>query len=161
MGKPRRPTVAEANLYAEGAEFLVLGHLLIRGIHATKAYTRFPGWDILATSPETGTTCRIQVKSRLATDFGSAFPIKSLESDFVVLVALNKGYRQKHRIGGKRPPDFYVLPIAVVRDACQEASNWGTAMNVQLGRVPDWEQYRNRWDQVAGFVGVGEGVAVH
>ena len=73
-----RPTSAETNLYSEGAEFLVLGQLLIRGVHATKAYTRFPGWDVLATNPATGDTCRIQVKARLATDFNGGFPIRTL-----------------------------------------------------------------------------------
>ncbi len=56
---PPRPTAAETNLHSEGAEFLVLGNLLIRGVHATKAYTRYPGWDVLATNPGTGQTCRI------------------------------------------------------------------------------------------------------
>jgi hypothetical protein len=73
-----RPTAAETNLYAEGAEFPVLGHLLIRGVHATKAYTRYPGWDVLASNPATGRTCRVQVKSRLATDLDGGFPIKNL-----------------------------------------------------------------------------------
>jgi hypothetical protein len=35
--KPVRPTMSETNLYSEGADFLVLGHLLIRGVHASKA----------------------------------------------------------------------------------------------------------------------------
>jgi len=60
---------ADHRLHSEGAEFLVLGNLLIPGIHATKAYTRFPGCDVLATNRETGATVRVQVKARLATDF--------------------------------------------------------------------------------------------
>ena len=87
----RRPTAAETNLHSEGAEFLVLGNLLIRGVHATKAYTRYPGWDVLATNPETGQTCRVQVKARLATDFDCVFPIKNFDAEFVVLAVLNRG----------------------------------------------------------------------
>ena len=93
--KPARPTASQTNLHSEGAEFLVLGQLMIRGVHATKAYTRYPGWDVLATNPETGKTCRVQVKARLATDFDGGFPIKNFDAEFVVLVALNRGYRYR------------------------------------------------------------------
>jgi hypothetical protein len=89
VSKPTRPTSAEARLYSEGAEFLVLGNLLIRGLHATKAYVRYPDWDLLVTHPETGATVRVQVKSRLATDFDYGFPLRSFNADFVVVVALN------------------------------------------------------------------------
>ena len=33
---------------SEGAEFLVLGHLLIEGVHCYKAYVNFPGYDLTA-----------------------------------------------------------------------------------------------------------------
>ena len=66
---------------------------MIRGVYATKAYTRYPGWDMLATNPETGKTCRVQVKARSATDFYGGFHIKNFDAEFVVLVALNRGYR--------------------------------------------------------------------
>jgi len=38
----------DTRLEGEGAEFLVLGHLLVEGIEAHNAYTRFPGFDIIA-----------------------------------------------------------------------------------------------------------------
>lgn len=65
----------DSRLEAEGAEFLVLAHLLIEGIQAIKAYTRFPGYDLIAADPE------------------------NLECDFVVLVALNRGFRYRRRKG--------------------------------------------------------------
>ena len=34
-------------LEATGAEFLVLGHLLVEGIEADKTYANMPGYDIL------------------------------------------------------------------------------------------------------------------
>jgi len=37
----------DSSLESAGAEFLVLGHLLIEGIQAFKAYTNFPGYDFL------------------------------------------------------------------------------------------------------------------
>ena len=47
-------TLARLNtsLESAGAEFLVLGHLLIEGIQAFTAYTNFPGDGIIATHPE-------------------------------------------------------------------------------------------------------------
>jgi hypothetical protein len=67
----------DTRLESEGAEFLVLGQLLIAGIEATKAYRNFEGFDLYASNPTAGKTCRIQVKRRWATDHGG-FPIKNL-----------------------------------------------------------------------------------
>ncbi|BAZ18683.1 hypothetical protein NIES4071_105680 (plasmid) [Calothrix sp. NIES-4071] len=50
----------------------------------------------VATNPEKNLSCRIQVKSRWATDFDGAFLIRNFDCDFVVLVALNRGYRYRH-----------------------------------------------------------------
>jgi hypothetical protein len=103
----------DTRLESEGAEFLVLGQLLIAGIEATKAYRNFQGFDLYASNPAAGTTCRIQVKSRWATDYDGGFPIKHLGSDFVVFVALNRGYRYRRRTRpseeGVRAPEFFVF----------------------------------------------------
>lgn len=37
----------DTSLESSGAEFLVLGHLLVEGIQAFKAYTNFPGYDLI------------------------------------------------------------------------------------------------------------------
>lgn len=162
MAAIQRPTSAETNLHAEGAEFLVLGQLLIRGIHATKAYTRYPGWDVLATNPETGQTCRIQVKARLATDYGGGFPIKNFDAEFVVHVALNRGYRYSRAKRtekdptdtGEQPPDFYVLPMAVVRTACESSGTWGESSKVMRKAVPEWDSYREAWNLIVDNLGL-------
>ena len=91
----RRPIMSsrkDTKLEAAGAEFLVLGCLLIEGVACYKAYINFPGYDLTAVNPETKKVARIQVKSRWATDYDRSFPIKSFECDFVVHVALNRGY---------------------------------------------------------------------
>jgi hypothetical protein len=54
----------ETRLEAQGAEFLVLGQLLIRGLQAYKAYANYPGYDLIAVSKDGARTCRIQVKHR-------------------------------------------------------------------------------------------------
>lgn len=162
MSAPARPTSAETNLYSEGAEFLVLGNLLIRGLHATKAYTRFPGWDILASDPTGGTTCRVQVKARLATDFDFGFPIKNFDAEFVVVVALNRGFRyakaRSARAGiGVLDPQFWVFPMEVVKTAAAGASTWGEGSGVYkiyFRRViPEWESYEGAWHIIAARLG--------
>jgi len=149
---------ATQTMYSEGAEFLVLGELLIRGIHATKSYTGFTGWDVLAANPRTGKTARIQVKARLATDFDGGFPIKNVESDFVVLVALNRGYRYrfKHRReSGVRPVEYFVIPIAAVKKAIKKGRTWGNMPKVHLRQLEtDKAELRNNWKVIQQFLGV-------
>lgn len=146
----------DTSLETEGAEFLVLGNLLIEGIQAFKAYVNFPGYDIIATNPEKNLSCRVQVKSRWATDYDGGFPIRNFDCDFVVLVALNRGFRRKKRAGGKegrKAPDFYVFPVDIVRNAQDPRSKWGKAF---LRRMDNPEQYLGRWDLVKQHLGYEE-----
>ena len=144
----------DSSLESTGAEFLVLGELLIEGIQAYKAYTRWPGYDITATSPATNRSCRIQVKSRWATDFDGGFPIRNFECDFVVLVALNRGYRYRLKRsrgdGGRGEPAFYIFPVKVVRKAQDPRSKWGKAY---LRNIKNVNQYRANWGLVKDFLG--------
>ena len=118
-------------LESEGAEFLVLGNLLVAGIEATKAYRNFEGFDLYATNPAAGKACRIQVKSRWATDYDGGFPIKNVGSDFVVFVALNRGYRYGRKArspgDGVKVPEFFVFPTPIVEAAKDPTSKWGKA----------------------------------
>jgi len=66
MAKKR--TRKDTKLESEGAEFLVLGRLLLEKITGFKAYTNFPGYDLIATNAEKNTSARIQVKSRYQTN---------------------------------------------------------------------------------------------
>lgn len=143
----------DTSLESSGAEFLVLGHLLIEGIQAFKAYTNFPGYDLIATNPEKNTSCRIQVKSRWATDFDGGFPIKNFDCDFVVFVALNRGYRYRKKQtlddDGRKEPSFYIFPVAVIQSAQDPNNSWG---KVFLRRIEDVEQYRNQWRLIPSFL---------
>ena len=95
----------DTRLESEGAEFLVLGQLLIHRIPAYKTYTNMPGYDLVATNPEKNTSARIQVKSRWNTG-AIDFPIKNFDCEFVVAVFLNRGskYGRKEVMA----PDYYV-----------------------------------------------------
>jgi hypothetical protein len=143
----------DTSLESEGAEFLVLGHLLIEGIQAFKAYINFPGYDIIATNPEKNRSCRIQVKSRYATDFDGGFPIRNFDCDFVVLAALNREYRYRKKKSadddGRKAPQLYVFPVEVIKSAQNPKSKWGKAF---LRNVDRPTQYLDNWDLVKTFL---------
>jgi hypothetical protein len=147
----------DSSLESSGAEFLVLGHLLIEGIQAFKTYTNFPGYDLVATHPEINRSCRIQVKSRWATDFDGGFPIKNFDCDFVVFVALNRGYRYRKKVtaedNGRREPQIFVFPVAVIQNAQSPDSQWG---KVFLRHIEHLEKYDNNWALVTNFLAAGQ-----
>ena len=146
-------------LESEGAEFLVLGNLLTEGVSCYKAYTNFQGYDLVAVNPETRRTARIQVKSRWATDYDGSFPIKNYDCDFVVHVALNRGYRfSKKKLieGGRKDPTFYVFPVSVVKTALNPKSKWG---KTRIQNIPDWQTYKSAWELIASFIGAQKSLA--
>jgi hypothetical protein len=145
----------DTKLESEGAEFLVLGHLLVEGIACYKSYVNYPGFDLYAVNYKTGKSARIQVKSRWATDYDKSFPIKNFDCDFVVHVALNRGLRFRKT---KKAPaetikviEFYIFPTAVVQAAQDPKSKWG---KVTFTKIPNWEVYKNNWGLISKFLGV-------
>jgi hypothetical protein len=135
----------DTKLEAEGAEFLVLGNLLIEGIAAYKTYTNMPGFDIIATDPDHNTSARIQVKSRWKTD-AEGFFIKNFDCDFVVVSLLNRGSKDGKK--EKRTPEFYVIPVSVAEEF-PRTENWG---KVSFSKIPGLDIYAERWDLIADFL---------
>lgn len=136
-------------LESEGAEFLVLGQLLIHQVAAYKTYTNMPGYDLVAIDPERNRSARIQVKSRWKTG-ANGFPIKNFDCDFVVAVCLNRGKKDG---GGKVfPPSYFVLPVGVVKDAFTDSS-WG---KVLFKDIPTLDNYSDRWSLIAKFLARGK-----
>ena len=132
-------------LESEGAEFLVLGQLLIRGISTYKTYTNMPGYDLVATQPAKNTSVRIQVKSRWRTG-APGFLIKIFDCDFVVVVKLNRG--KKDGTGEVRDPEYFVFPVAVIREI-PRSDKWG---RVNFRQIPDVDSYQDRWDLIRDFL---------
>lgn len=142
----------DSKLESEGAEFLVLGHLLIEGIPAYKAYVRSPGYDLVATWPETNRSARIQVKSRWATDYDGGFLVKNFDFDFLVFVELNRGYRYSKKSlteNGRCDPRFFVLTQEATRGAIYSKSNWSKAF---LKLIDGVETYQNAWGLIRNFL---------
>ena len=139
---PRRST----RLEAEGAEFLVLGYLLIHGVPSYKTYTNMPGYDVVAFDPQHATrTARISVKSRWDTG-ATGFLIKNFDCDFVVVAKLNRGSAKD--LANVRPPEFYVLPIGIVLKA-RGPSGWG---RIEFGKIVKFKSYLERWSLIREFL---------
>lgn len=135
----------DTRLESEGAEFLVLGQLLLQRIAAYKTYTNMPGYDLVATNPEMNTSAKIQVKSRWRTG-ATGFPIKNFDCDFVVAAFLNRGSKD-----GKKEilaPEYFVIPVDLILALPRDA-RWS---KVDLKGISDREQYRENWNQIADFL---------
>jgi len=130
----------DTRLESQGAEFLVVGELLIRRITAYKTYTNMPGYDVIATNPDRGTAARISVKSRWSSS-ASQFIIKSFKCDFVVVAKLNRGPEVT-------APEYFVLPVGVVRRA-PRSRGWN---RITFGAIPNFHEYKDRWDQIRKFL---------
>lgn len=136
----------DTKLESAGAEFLVLGTLLLHRIPAYKTYTNMPGYDLIATNPERHTSARIQVKSRWATG-ASGFPIANFDCDFVVAAFLNRGSKTGTR--KISAPTFYVFPIAILT-AFPRSERWNKAY---LRKISDPDAYRENWALISEFLG--------
>lgn len=136
----------DTRLESEGAEFLVLGALLLERIPTYKTYTQMPGYDLVATNAKRHRSARIQVKSRWGTGT-SSFPIKSFDCDFVVFARLNRG--NKAGTGTVRDPEFFVFPVQVLR-SLPRTKGWS---KVAVTGVKNWKAYKSRWDLIRAFLG--------
>jgi hypothetical protein len=143
----------DTKLESEGAEFLVLGNLLIEGISCYKAYVNFSGYDLTAINVKTGKIAKIQVKSRWATNYDKGFPIKNFGCDFVVHAALNRGFafgkQATKKNSGVKSPEFFVLPVDVVKRARNRRDSWG---KVYINRIPKIEDYKDNWRLIREFL---------
>lgn len=113
----------------------------------------FPGYDLVAVNPDRSRTARIQVKSRWATNYAKSFPIKNFGCDFVVHVALNRGYRfgktGTAEDSGIRQPQFFIFPVTVVKAAQNLGDKWG---KVTISNIPEFAQYRDAWSLITQFL---------
>ena len=135
----------DTRIESEGAEFLVLGQLLIAKIPTYKTYTNMPGYDLVATNAEHNSSARISVKSRWKTK-AEGFIIKRFDCDFVVIVKLNRGSTDGR--AEVRAPEFFVVPVEIVRDL-PRSERWG---KLAFNAIPELDRYRDRWDLVQQFL---------
>ncbi len=134
----------DTRLKSAGAEFLVLGQLLIQDIPAYKTYTNMPGYDVVAINPDKNSAARISVKSRWNTD-ATGFIIGNFACDFVVVVKLNCGTSKDPK--KIKLPEFFVLPVKVVKRLPR--SNWN---RIEFRRIQNFQNYIDRWDLINKFL---------
>ncbi len=146
----KKLTRKDTKLESEGAEFLVLGRLLLEKIAAFKTYTNFPGYDLIATDAENNTSARIQVKSRYKTNW-EGFIIKNFDCEFVVFVALNRGFPKPKKNGdtGIKEPEFYIFPISYIKKVRDPDNEWG---KIVKNRLVDLDKYQNQWGLIQDFL---------
>ena len=138
-------------LEATGAEFLVLGQLLIRGMQAYKSYVNHPGYDLIVVNPEKKTQARIQVKSRFRTG-ATGFPINNFESDFVVYVALNRGLTAKHLKKKKKKtnlvkdPEYYIFRTNALKKIARKDTMLGR--KVLIKDIRNLKKYKDNWNSI-------------
>lgn len=136
-GKLTKSKRTDTRLQSEGAEFLVIGQLLVRQVEAYKSYTRFPGYDLIAI--KNGRTMKIQVKSAWKRN-RRRFLIRNFDSDFVVYVQLNEGEEIK----------FWVFPTRFVKRHVTSTNGKWTKLDVT--KSPAIEAYKDRWDLITGDI---------
>lgn len=143
---------------SEGAEYLVIGHLMRRNIMTFKAPPQNEGYDLVCIHPDSHhrvrkgqkAHVRIQVKSRYQTDCDKGFPIKesSLEAfDFLVIAFLNIGefFRGRDGSRGSTAPEFYTLTRKIIRKLHDTSSSW------QKVRLGGQERMLSRYKDDLGF----------
>ena len=146
------PPRQDTKLEADGAEFLVLGHLLLNRISSYKASFNFPGYDLTAVNAETHRSARIQVKSRWATDYDKSFLIKNLKCDFVVHVALNRGrhFRKSSRVTGTdvHAPEYFVFPVDIIKKY-KNSDKFG---KITITNIQNYRSYKDAWERISTFL---------
>lgn len=148
---------------SEGAEYLVMGHLMRRNILTYKAPPLNEGYDLICIHPDPrhrpkrgeAPQVRIQVKSRYQSDCDRGFPVKDTSFDafdFVIVAFLNIGEFYGGRDGsrGEEAPEFYTLPNSLIRKLHDKTSSW------QKVRLGDSDRRIKRYKNEAGFEQIAE-----
>ena len=148
-------------LTPDGAEFLVLGNLLVRGIYAYKNYVNTPDYDVVALNPDNKKIARIEVKSRQRKD-AKIYQIRDFKSDFVVFVQLNKYTRSKTKkifTDSENNINFIIIPTRTVKSLKKNKTRnqWGR-FRVNIGKLSSYKKYENDlgWDRIKKFLKIRE-----
>ncbi|TWT48311.1 hypothetical protein Pla111_00740 [Botrimarina hoheduenensis] len=134
-------TRRDTKLESEGAEFLVLGNLLARGVQCHKAYTQTARYDLLALSHDHKIAVTIQVKSRWDLK-ARGFFLKSVDSDFVVAVFLNRSTTDPSK---EADPKYFVLPKRIVKKYWRDEK----VPKVYLPGIYNLQRYESAWNLIA------------
>ena len=141
-------------LAASGAEFIVLGKLLLNEIEAYKTYVNFEGYDIVAVSPKNNKSCKIQIKSKNFKN-STSFYLNSDDknaTDFYIFCQTNI-YEYINKVATFREdfePKFFVINSNIVKKY-KEKDNKNTDY-LLLSSIPNIESYKDNWQQIKKFL---------
>ena len=138
----------DTQLEYAGAQFLVLGELLVRGIETHKTYLHTTGYDLVASNGEDHRSCRVQVNCQTFTDADCGMPLENPHCDFIVVVRLNIG-RGNRTKGSDTAREFFVIPTAVAYAAM--AQHHATPRFL-FDHIDNCKQYQDAWHLISEFL---------
>jgi hypothetical protein len=140
--------VTDTQLEHAGAQFLVLGELLVRGVETHKTYLNTTGYDLVASNGEDHRSCRMQVKCQTFADADRSIPLENPHCDFIVVVRLNIG-RGKRTKGIDTAREFFIIPTAVAYAAM---SDHQTTARFLFDEIDNCKQYQDAWHLISEFL---------
>ena len=147
----------DTKLVSTGAEFIVLGKLLLNEIQTYKTYVNFEGYDLVSVNPTINKSCKIQVKSKnLKND--SSFYLNSVEKnkpDFYVFCQTNT-YKYVNKIAvlindSKLKPRFFVMDYDSVQ-RFKSTDKKGQDYIKIISSVPNFQSYEDNWKSIKDFL---------
>jgi hypothetical protein len=140
---------------SEGAEYLVMGHLMRRNIMTFKAPPYNEGYDLICRHPDPRHERQngereqvlVQVKSRFNSKAGGFLVREETLNafDFLVVAYMNLGDFGTGKDGsaGARDPEFFTFPAAVAREKAAAHGKWGHGCKVVMKRADaQYDPYR-------------------
>ena len=147
----------DTKLVSTGAEFIVLGKLLLNEIQTYKTYVNFEGYDLVLVNPTINKSCKIQVKSKNFKN-DSSFYLNSVEKnkpDFYVFCQTNT-YKYVNKIAvlindSKLKPRFFVMDYDSVQ-RFKSTDKKGQDYIKIISSVPNFQSYEDNWKSIKDFL---------
>ena len=147
----------DTKLVSTGAEFIVLGKLLLNEIQTYKTYVNFEGYDLVSVNPTINKSCKIQVKSKNFKN-DSSFYLNSVEKnkpDFYVFCQTNT-YKYVNKIAvlindSKLKPRFFVMDYDSVQ-RFKSTDKKGQDYIKIISSVPNFQSYEDNWKSIKDFL---------
>ena len=148
----------DTKLFSNGAEFLVMGKLLLSNIQTYKAYVNFEGYDLVCTNPKEGLSAKVQVKSKNFKG-DTSFYLNSddkAKSDFYVFAQTNsiKKVGDKHRLvpDDELRSKLYIMNYATVEKYKRTDKKGTNYISISKKNIPNINDFLNDWDQIKKFL---------
>ena len=157
MKKKRKDT----KLVSTGAEFIVLGKLLLHEIQTYKTYVNFEGYDLVSVNPDKGKSAKIQVKSKnFVNDFSFYLnPVEKDQPDFYVFCHTSV-YHYVNKVAQlvedkNTKPRFFIMDYKSVQKYKSTDKQGSDYIKLKTS-VPNYEFYEENWKLIKNFLDKGK-----